>query len=186
MADTNHKVAIVVAVIGVTGTLGAALLANWDKVFGRQAQAGPTVAAGSPAQTTAQTTVQVPMQTPMQAPVQATAPAPATTAGPGVAPSLTGDWRDSTGPNNVSRVRQVGNSFQYARQGTLPNGTGFEASGSGTLEGRQVFTSYQARYANGSVSSGSCVGSVSADATRMELQCTDSMLGAFPSIAVRN
>ena len=171
MADSNHKVAIIVAVIGVTGTLGAALLANWDKVFGRAAPAGPSVLPASVAPTPAATSAVAPAATPVAKPA---------------VPSLTGNWRDSTGPNNISRVRQVGNSFQYARQGSLANGTGFDdATGSGTLDGQQLVSSYQARYGNGAVSSGTCSGSVSADATRMELQCVDSLLGAFSSVAVR-
>jgi hypothetical protein len=31
--STNHRVAITIAVIGVLGTLGAALIGNWDKIF---------------------------------------------------------------------------------------------------------------------------------------------------------
>lgn len=155
MADSNHKVAIGVAVIGVAGTLGAALLANWDKVFGRPAQTSPAA-------------------------VQVAPPA-----APRVAASLTGNWRDSTGPNNTSRVRQVGNGFQFSRQGTLPDGTGFDAAGTGTVDGLQIASSYQARYGNGTVSSGTCSGTVSADATRMDLQCVDSLLGAFSSVAIR-
>lgn len=174
MADSNHKVAIVVAVIGVTGTLGAALLANWDKIFGR----APPAAAAAPAVLPAPAAA-TPAATP------AVAPAATPTAKPAAVPSLTGDWRDSTGPNNISRVRQTGNSFQYARQGSLANGTGFDATGSGTLDGQQLVSSYQARYANGAASSGTCSGSVSADATRMELQCVDSLLGAFSSVAVK-
>ena len=35
MSQTSHRVAIVVAVIGVIGTIGAALIGNWDKIFQR-------------------------------------------------------------------------------------------------------------------------------------------------------
>jgi hypothetical protein len=33
MSQNGHRVAIVVAVIGVIGTIGAALIGNWDKIF---------------------------------------------------------------------------------------------------------------------------------------------------------
>jgi hypothetical protein len=35
MSRSSHRVAIVVAVIGVIGTIGAALIGNWDKIFPR-------------------------------------------------------------------------------------------------------------------------------------------------------
>lgn len=34
MADETHRTAIVVAIIGVLGTLSAAVVSNWDKLFG--------------------------------------------------------------------------------------------------------------------------------------------------------
>ena len=37
MAELNPRVAIIVAIIGIVGTLGAALIANWDKIFQRKA-----------------------------------------------------------------------------------------------------------------------------------------------------
>jgi len=42
MADDkkNSRILIVVAVIGLTGTLGAALIANWDKFFPPQTPSG--------------------------------------------------------------------------------------------------------------------------------------------------
>jgi hypothetical protein len=36
MSQNSHRVAIVVAVIGVIGTIGAALIRNWDKIFPRR------------------------------------------------------------------------------------------------------------------------------------------------------
>jgi hypothetical protein len=33
VSESSHRVAIVVAVIGVVGTIGAALIGNWDKMF---------------------------------------------------------------------------------------------------------------------------------------------------------
>lgn len=155
MADPNHRIAIVVAVIGVIGTLGAALLANWDKVFGRSHPASPS------------------------APAAAAAPEARSL------PDIAGRWRDSAAPPVTSSITQAGASFRFSRQGSLPNGLTFSSSGSGKLEGRQITSSYEARYSQGAVSTGTCAGSLSADATRMELQCSDSLLGAFTSSAVR-
>lgn len=46
MTDTqsNHRVPIAIAIIGVVGTLGAALIANWDKIFPPPPQPVSTVA----------------------------------------------------------------------------------------------------------------------------------------------
>jgi uncharacterized protein YecT (DUF1311 family) len=34
MADQNRRIAIIVAVIGLAGTVAASVLSNWDKIFG--------------------------------------------------------------------------------------------------------------------------------------------------------
>jgi hypothetical protein len=161
MADPHHRIAIVVAVIGVVGTLGAALLANWDKVFGHSAPAAKPAAVATPA------AVAPPIEPPRQV------------------PTLSGNWRDSGGTPVTSRITQAGSNFEFSRQGSLPNGVSFTASGSGTLDGRAVTSHYRARYSHGAVSSGTCAGSLSADALRMDMRCSDSLLGEFSSVAVR-
>ena len=41
MSDSSHRVQIIVAVIGLIGVLGAAVIANWDKIFGPVMQPEP-------------------------------------------------------------------------------------------------------------------------------------------------
>jgi hypothetical protein len=50
MSESNHRIAIVVAVIGVIGTLGAAFIANWDKIFLPAPQPPPKIDSRSPTQ----------------------------------------------------------------------------------------------------------------------------------------
>ncbi len=53
-AQSNHRLAIVIAVIGLVGTIGAALLGNWDKIFRRAPVTGAdTPNAQQPRETTA-------------------------------------------------------------------------------------------------------------------------------------
>jgi hypothetical protein len=96
-----------------------------------------------------------------------------------------GFWRDGNSPNNTSQVTQNGTNFRFTRRGVLPNGTGFESSGSGTIAGQRYTSSYTARYYSGETSAGDCSGTVSPDGARMELNCRDSLLGTFPVTALR-
>lgn len=57
------RVAIVVAVIGVVGSLGAALIANWDEVFGSDDTTVPTPAPDTTAFDATETTAFVPPDT---------------------------------------------------------------------------------------------------------------------------
>ena len=177
MAEPNHRVTIVVAIIGAVATLGAALIANWDKVFTRAPQAATR------AEPVAETPVQAappadPVQTAPPDPVQLIPPADPN-------PRIAGVWRDSLYPNNGSKIVQDGSAFQFTRWGVLDNGVGFESAGSGTLDGRQVASRYIAKYQTGASSSGQCSGSVSMDSRRIELSCSDSLLGIFSSVSIR-
>lgn len=67
----------------------------------------------------------------------------------------------------------------------LPNGVRFESAGSGTLQGRRIFSRYTAKYQNGASSSGECAGTVSPDAARIDMACTDTLLGSFSSVSAR-
>lgn len=159
MADPTHRVTITVAIIGLAGTLGAALLSNWDKIFSRAPQ--PAVVNGQLADKTN------PIKAPSADPI----------------PDISGAWRDSDNPGNGTNVSQVDSRFAFTRWGTLPNGVRFESSGTGSLVGSRLMSRYTAKYQSGNVSSGECNGSVSADATRIEQSCSDSLLGAFTNIA---
>jgi len=161
MADPSHRVTITVAIIGLAGTLGAALLSNWDKIFSRAPQADVV-------------NEQLPKKTnPIEAPL----------ADP--TPNISGAWRDSDNPDNRTKVSQVGNRFSFTRSGTLSNGIRFESSGTGNLVGSRLMSRYTARYQSGDMSSGECNGSVSSDAMRIEQSCSDSFLGVFANIAER-
>jgi hypothetical protein len=150
--QSNQRIAIVVAVIGVIGSLGAAFIANWDKFF-------------------------VPSPRP---PSKIDSPSPADSI-----PNVGGLWRDSSNPNNSSQISQDGNSVHFTRWGLLPNGIRFESSGSGVIAGHGFTSSYNAKYQSGATSTGDCSGTLSPDGMRMELNCSDSLLGAFSVTAIR-
>jgi hypothetical protein len=111
-------------------------------------------------------------------------PEPVTTMGP-PPPTLAGTWRDETYPNVVDQISQVGQSFRFVRTGMLPNGVFFESTGEGRIEGTHVSHRYQAQYQGGGFSSGGCSGNLTADGSRIVLQCSDSLLGRFPVVLVR-
>ncbi len=161
MADPSHRVAITVAIIGLAGTLGAALLSNWDKIFSRAPQ---------PKVVNEELSKRInPIEAPATVPI----------------PKISGVWRDSDNPDNGTKVSQVDSSFAFNRWGRLPNGVQFESSGTGSLVGNRLMSRYTAKYQSGKISSGECNGSVSADATRIEQSCSDSFLGLFTTIAER-
>lgn len=161
MADPSHRVEITVAIIGVAGTLGAALIANWDNVSTQNPQ--PSVVDEQP--TYKPTSVETPTPPPI--------------------PNIDGIWRDSKYPNIVSKVTQNHSTFEFYRRGSLPNGVRFESSGTGTIAGSRVTSRYNAQYETGEISTGECNGSVSSDTSRIQLNCTDSFLGPFASNAER-
>jgi hypothetical protein len=200
MAESGHRGAIVVALIGVAGTLGAAVITNWDKLFApasRSEPAGEARPAGDsrPARESIPAgearaasesrpptrSEPAPSVDPARAESRASRPLPP----PARAPSITGTWRDSDNPGSGSQVTVEGNGFRFTRWGVLPNGVRFEAQGSGTLTGQQFTSTYRARYQSGDLSTGTCAGAVSADGQRMEMSCRDSLLGTFPVTAFR-
>ena len=100
-------------------------------------------------------------------------------------PNIAGIWRDRNNPNNGSQITQNGNSIDFRRWGVLPNGIQFESQGSGTITATKFTSYYNATYGTGFTSTGDCSGTVSADAMRMDLNCSDSVLGVFPVTAIR-
>ena len=131
MPDSSPRVAIAVAVIALIGTLGGALFANLDKIFGPSPGPAPTIESPQTARSEPR---------PSEAPAPRTSrtdppPSPAESV-----PNIGGVWRDSNYPSNGSRVTQDGNRFRFTRWGVLPNGTQFKSSGSGMITG-QRFTS---------------------------------------------
>lgn len=162
MADPSHRVTITVAIIGLVGTLGAALFSNWDKIFTRAPQ--PPVEDHQ-------------LPKPPKDPIETPSADPT--------PNISGKWSDSDNPGNGTKVSQTDSTFAFTRWGTLPNGVRFESSGTGSLVGSRLTSQYAATYESGKISSGKCNGSVSPDATRIEQTCSDSWLGAFTTIAER-
>jgi len=200
MSDQSSRIPIVVAIITVAGSLGAAVIANWDTVFPHvpapTTAAPAAVAAPAPAPAPAQTQAATPVQAPAPAPAQAAAPAqsrepaPAERAtalsAPPRVPTLTGTWREMNYPGIVSNLTQDdGRQFRFTRSGVLPNGMGFQSNGAGFLTGRQVALQYVTRYYNGQASQGQCEGTLSDDADAIELFCADSLMGSFQSMSVR-
>ncbi len=160
MPETNHRIAIVVAVIGVIGTLGTALIGNWDKMFPPPQPTPPIMVTPQPTRAESQSTAE---------PI----------------PNIVGVWRDSNYPSNGSRITQDGNSFHLTSWGVLPNGIRFESSGSGTITGQRLTSKYTSRYQTGAESVGDCSGTVSPDGKRMDVNCKDSLVGVFPLTSVR-
>jgi hypothetical protein len=189
MADSSHRVAIAVAVIGVMGTLGAALIANWDKIFPRAPQAPVTPArpASEPVQPRRQAEPAPPPPQPARHADAAPRPlgTPAQPVRANTTPQIAGVWRDADNPNNGTKIDQHGNQLQFTRAGILSDGVRFESAGTGALLESRITLRYVARYQTGSTSTGECSGSVSPGATRITLNCADSLHGTFVTVANR-
>jgi hypothetical protein len=192
MPEQSSRITIVVALITLAGTLGAALIANWDKLFPRSQAAVAPAPAPAPSPTPTATAV------PSPAPAPAPTPAPAPKAPPAAAdterstahapprgPSIAGSWRNAAYPGIVLNITQQGNQIRFTQTGVLSNGVGFESAGAGVVEGSQIALQYLARYNNGQASSGQCQGTLTDAEESMDLFCSDSLLGNFESVSVR-
>lgn len=116
----GSKTQIILGALTLIGVLGAAVIANWDKLF--QQNRPPT-----------------PIPTPMPSP---TPPSPPPTA----EINISGVWRDEWGL--TSRITQQGNTFKYTASGVACRGS-FQTSGSGTIKGNIVESGYQSTYSTG-------------------------------------
>jgi hypothetical protein len=94
-------------------------------------------------------------------------------------PNLSGVWRDNWG--TVYQLTQSGNAFQYTAEGTSCRGGYFQSSGSGSVTGNSVQSTYQSSIP----SRGSCSGTLSSNGQQVISTCTDSVCGAFTSSTVR-
>lgn len=94
-------------------------------------------------------------------------------------PDLSGTWRDNWG--TIYQLTQDGPSLRFTAQGTSCRGVPFNSSGSGTVIGNQVETSYQSSVA----SRGTCSATVSPDGRQMTSRCTDSLCGTFAAVVGR-
>ncbi|HMH44339.1 MAG TPA: TIR domain-containing protein [Pyrinomonadaceae bacterium] len=103
---------------------------------------------------------------------------------PQAIPKIAGKWRDSDS-QAFSQITQDGNTFRFARWGTLTNGSRFQSSGRGTISGQRFTSTYYAQYQTGEESSGECSGSISGDGMHIQLECSDSLFGGFAGAANR-
>jgi hypothetical protein len=164
--NSSYKAQIVVAVIGLVGVLGGALIANWDKLSSRQQVVPPPPVSGKPS---------------IPAPSSPTVPSRSSVAPPPAVQriNISGEWRDLN-LGTISRVSQDGSTFRF----TAFHPT-FDSTGRGTIRGHTFESMYETRYKIGGASTGSCVGEFSADGLEMISQCNDSVRGTWVSRAVR-
>jgi len=151
----NYRPQILVALIGMAGVLGAAALANWDKLTGTR-NAAPTVAASpQPAAPSAAGAVD-----------NAVKAAPDTDAGPTLAalPDISGKWRSDDGYSFV--VTQDGRDYSF--QQYAPGGA-WSDSGSGKLTGRKVAHDFRTP----DIAAGQCSGEVASDGQSISGNCHD-------------
>jgi len=91
-------------------------------------------------------------------------------------------WLDNWGTQ--SQVTQQGETFQFTAWGVGCKGGAFQSSGSGTIRGNRVESTYQSTHQS-THSHGSCSGTVSPDGRQLTQTCKDSVCGQFQSSAVR-
>jgi hypothetical protein len=87
--------------------------------------------------------------------------------------NLSGQWRNNLGA--VYQLVQNGNAFRFEGKGPSCTGGYFQSSGSGTVTGISVESTYQSNYP----SRGSCSGTLSQDGAQITSTCTDSACGTF-------
>ena len=91
---------------------------------------------------------------------------------------LSGLWRDNWG--NTSQITQRGDAYTFTAWGSACRGN-FRSTGSGTIRGKYVESTYQSTIP----SQGRCSGTVSDDGRRATSTCVDSVCGQFASSSIR-
>jgi len=162
MADNSHRATIIVAVIGLVGTIAAALISNWDKI------------GVSPRPADSQPHPPAPTPTPIRAAEKAESII-----------NIGGAWRDPVYPAIRSRITQNGNEFSFQGQGIFQN-LAYQVSGTGTITGQTITTSYVSTFVSGQSTRGECSGTVTADGRKMTSTCTDVNLGTYVTSGVRD
>ena len=94
-------------------------------------------------------------------------------------PNIGGMWRDNWG--TVSQVTQDGSAYQFTAEGISCTGAYVQSSGSGSIAGNSVHSTYRSSIP----SRGSCSGTLSANGNQLTSTCTDSVCGTFVSSSVR-
>ncbi len=162
----SHKTQIIVAVIALIGVLGGALITSWDK-FSPPNQ-GPPPKQEPPAKNEENSSER------SERKEDVPAPSPLPTA---AVINISSAWRDNWGTQ--SQVSQQGETFQFTAWGIGCKGA-FQSSGSGTIRGNRVESTYQSTHSHGR-----CSGTVSPDGRQLTSTCIDSECGQFQSSAVR-
>ncbi len=144
---SSSTVPIIIAVIGVVGTIAAALIANWDKISGNSA------ALGAPAAKVAEHNVAAPELPARVRPGEGSAAS-------STAVDVAGTWTDSEGHSYV--FEQTGGHYSFRQ---FKNGVEV-GKGSGTLDGKGFNHTFESIYGNGS-----CHGEVSSDGNSSSGTC---------------
>jgi hypothetical protein len=100
------------------------------------------------------------------------------------APNIGGTWHDTNDPNNVTRITQQGDRFEFTRTGTLNGILRYESSGSGRMSGETYTSEYHAKYENGETSTGRCSGTLRREGI-LTTNCNDTKLREFSGAAFR-
>lgn len=142
--------AIAVAVIGVLGTITAALIANWDKLSGSRAadrqqveHASPSKTEAAPAGETAETGAAKDIGMDAAAPI-----------------NIAGTWTDAGGYEYI--YEQTGNQYSFNQ---YKDGKHI-SYGAGSLNGRHFSHSF-----SGAFGAGDCTGEISADVNHADSDC---------------
>jgi hypothetical protein len=161
---------IVVAVIGLTGVISAALISNWDKLFSHKSQPAPVPtapAAAGDAKTEAAVVNRMGAATEHANGAAADALEDVgrqIDAASG--PKLAGAWHDSDGYRYL--FDQQGRQFQYK----MMQGGNQLSTGRGRIEGRTLRYAY-----SGDGGNGSCQGELAAGDAMISGRCSDAETG---------
>jgi hypothetical protein len=161
---------IIVAVIGLTGVISAALIGNWDKLFSHKAQ--PTPVPSAPAASSDAKTEAVVVNRMGAATEHAYGAAADALEDVGrqidaaSGPTLVGAWHDSEGYRYL--FDQQGRQFQYR----MMQGGNQLSTGRGRIEGRTLRYAYSGEGGNGS-----CQGELAAGDAMISGRCSDAETG---------
>lgn len=112
-------VSLIIAIIALAGTIGAALISNVDKIW-------PNPSSGS-----------VPSSTVASSPQQTPSPAPL---------NISGKWRDNFG--TITDVIQRGDTVTATASGIACRGP-YDSTGTGTITGNILESTYRSSYSTG-------------------------------------
>ncbi len=162
----GRKTQIIVALIALIGVLGGAVISNWERFSPRNQ--------GPPPKQEPPSTKEERIPDRSEREKDVSAPSPLPTA---ATINISSAWRDNWGTQ--SQVSQQGETFQFTARGVGCRGA-FQSSGSGTIRGNRVESTYQSTHSHGR-----CSGTVSLDGRQLTSTCFDSVCGQFQSSAVR-